>query len=100
MSKQHLFRFGVNAIGSASGAEWRTTARKVEDLGYSVLSVQDHLWTQLAPLTSLITAAEVTNKLRLGSLVFGNDFRHQLDHRLAQCGGGGDHPTGRSPWVG
>lgn len=78
MSKQHLFRFGVNAIGSASGAEWRTTARKVEDLGYSVLSVQDHLWTQLAPLTSLITAAEVTNKLRLGSLVFGNDFRHPV----------------------
>jgi probable F420-dependent oxidoreductase len=78
MAKQHLFRFGVNAIGSASGPEWRATARKVEDLGYSVLTVQDHLWTQLAPLTSLITAAEITSKLRLGSLVFGNDFRHPV----------------------
>ena len=74
MSKQHSFRFSVNAISSASGDEWRAMARKVEDLGYGVLSVGDHLWTQLAPLTSLMAAADVTSKLRLGSLVFGNDF--------------------------
>ena len=78
MSKQHSFRFGVNAISSASGDEWRAMACKVEDLGYGVLSVGDHLWTQLAPLTSLMAAADVTSKLRLGSLVFGNDFRHPV----------------------
>ena len=78
MPKQHSFRFGVNAISSASGDEWRAMARKVEDLGYGVLSVGDHLWTQLAPLASLMAAADVTSKLRLGSLVFGNDFRHPV----------------------
>jgi len=78
MSNRHSFRFGVNAISSASGDEWRAMARKVEDLGYSALSVGDHLWTQLAPLTSLMAAADMTSRLRLGSLVFGNDFRHPV----------------------
>lgn len=78
MSKQHPFRFGVNAIGTASREEWRSNACKIEDLGYSVLSVQDHLFTQLAPLTSLMAVGDVTSKLRLGSLVFGNDFRHPV----------------------
>jgi probable F420-dependent oxidoreductase len=78
VSKQHPFRFGLNAISSGSREEWRSTARKIEDLGYSTLCVADHLWTQLAPLTSLMAAAEVTSKLRLGSLVFGNDFRHPV----------------------
>lgn len=78
MSKQHSFRFGMNAIDSPSREEWRTTARKAEDLGFSTLSVADHLWTGLAPLTALVAAAEVTSKLRVGSLVFGNDFRHPV----------------------
>jgi len=78
VSKKHVFRFGVNTIGSASREEWRSTARKVEDLGYSTLSVQDHFFTQLAPLTSLMAAAEATSTLRLGSLVLGNDFRHPV----------------------
>ena len=72
------FRFAVNALGSVSREEWRATARKAEDLGFSTLSVADHLWTGLAPLTSLMAAAEVTTTLRLGSLVFGNDFRHPV----------------------
>src|SRR6185503_18066568 len=78
LSTGRPFRFGVNALGSASREEWRATARKAEDLGFSTLSVADHLWTGLAPLTSLMAAAEVTTTLRLGSLVFGNDFRHPV----------------------
>jgi probable F420-dependent oxidoreductase len=78
VSQQYPFRFSLNAISSASREQWKATARRIEDLGYSVLSVGDHLWTQLAPLTSLMSAAEVTSKLRLGSFVFGNDFRHPV----------------------
>jgi probable F420-dependent oxidoreductase len=78
VTKQHPFRFGLNAIGSGSPEEWRATARKIEECGYSTLCVADHLWTALAPLTSLMAAAEVTSKLRLGSLVLGNDFRHPV----------------------
>jgi probable F420-dependent oxidoreductase len=78
VSKQHAFRFGLNAYSSSSREEWRSTARKAEDLGYSTLSVGDHLFTRLAPLTSLMSAAEVTSRIRLGSLVFANDFRHPV----------------------
>lgn len=78
MSKQHLFRFGLNALGATSPEEWRSTARRAEDLGYSTLCVADHIWTSLAPLTSLMSAADVTSQLRLGSLVFGNDFRNPV----------------------
>ena len=51
-------------------------ARKAEDFGFSVLSMGDHLSTNLASLTALATAAAVTTTLRVGSLVFANDFRH------------------------
>jgi probable F420-dependent oxidoreductase len=55
---------------------WRETARKAEALGYSTLSVADHIFTGLAPLTSLVAAAEATTTLRIGSFVFGMDFWH------------------------
>jgi probable F420-dependent oxidoreductase len=70
------FRFGLNAVGGASGQAWQETARKAEAAGYSTLAVADHLYTQLAPLASLVAAADVTTTLRLSSYVFGNDFWH------------------------
>src|SRR5215472_3131108 len=70
------FRFGV-ATGSAhSRAEWVSKARRAEELGYATLVVADHLSTGLAPLSALAVAAEATTWLRIGSLVFNNDFRH------------------------
>jgi probable F420-dependent oxidoreductase len=70
------FRFGV-ATGSAhSRAEWVSRARRAEDLGYATLVVADHLSTGLAPLSALAVAAGATTRLRIGSLVFCNDFRH------------------------
>ena len=78
MPQARPFRFAINALDSASREKWRAMARKAEDLGYSTLSVGDHLWTGLAPLTSLMAAAEATTRLRVGSLVFANDFRHPV----------------------
>jgi probable F420-dependent oxidoreductase len=70
------FRFGV-ATGSAhSRAEWESRARRAEELGYATLVVADHLATGLASLSALAIAAETTTRLRIGSLVFNNDFRH------------------------
>lgn len=51
-------------------------AKKAEDLGYSTLVMPDHFGDQLAPIAALSTAAAVTDTLRLGTLVFANDFRH------------------------
>ena len=37
------FRFGVNMWTGGSRAEWMDKARQLEDLGYGVLTVPDHL---------------------------------------------------------
>jgi probable F420-dependent oxidoreductase len=69
------FRFGVNAT-TVSALEWREAARKAEVLGFDTLIAQDHVGAQLAPLPALVAAAEVTNRLRLATLVLDNDLRH------------------------
>jgi probable F420-dependent oxidoreductase len=74
----HPFRFGVQAHQAASGPAWRELAGKVEALGYSTLYVPDHLGDQWGPIVALTVAAEATESLRVGSLVFGNDYRHPL----------------------
>ncbi len=70
------FRFGVMAAKARSAAEWSETAKRAEDLGYSALLMPDHFGDQLAPIAALSTAAAVTESLRVGALVFANDFRH------------------------
>jgi probable F420-dependent oxidoreductase len=72
------FRFGVQLSSAASGAAWRETARKIEALGYSTLFIPDHFEEQFGPLVALTVAAESTDTLRVGSLVFGNDYRHPI----------------------
>ena len=70
------FRFGVLVSRAESAAEWRDLARKAEDLGYATLLIADHFGRQLAPLPALIAAAASTTKLRVGTFVLDNDFRH------------------------
>lgn len=53
-------------------------ARKSEDLGAAVLTVADHLDDHLAPIPALMAAASATTTLRVGSLVFANDYRHPV----------------------
>src|SRR5438445_12506564 len=76
MSKQRPFRFGVSVHGARSGAEWRGIARQVEASGYSTLLMPDHLGDQLSPIPALVAAADATSTLRVGSLLFDNDFSH------------------------
>src|SRR5207244_13156035 len=61
--------------GGQSRDAWTETARKVEDLGYSTLLMDDHLSRPMAPIAALASAAMATTRLRIGSFVFGNDFR-------------------------
>ncbi len=78
MSKPRPFRFGVSVHGSKSRAEWIGIARQAEVLGYSTLLIPDHLGDQLSPIPALVAAADATSTLRVGSLVFDNDFRHPV----------------------
>jgi probable F420-dependent oxidoreductase len=72
----HPFRFGVTAPTPSGGTDWAERARRVEQLGYSMLVVPDHFRDHLAPVPALVAAALATTRLRVGSLVFSNDFRH------------------------
>ncbi len=73
---QRPFRFGVVAAHIQSRADWISRVQKAEDLGYDTLLVVDHITTGLGPLVSLAVAAEVTTKIKLGTFVLCNDFRH------------------------
>lgn len=78
MNKPRAFRFGIAAHGNKSKAEWISIAQQAEALGYSTLLTPDHLGEQLAPIPALLAAAEATSTLRVGTLVFDNDFRHPV----------------------
>lgn len=71
----HAFRFGAMTAPAEDRSAWLTQVRLVEELGFSTLFVSDHFSDKLAPLPSLVLAAEVSD-LTVGTLVLGNDFRH------------------------
>ncbi len=75
---QRPFRFAAQVDKAPSAAEWAGVARKAQDLGYSVLTMPDHFGEQLAPVPALMAAADATTTLRIGTLVFGNDYKHPL----------------------
>ena len=72
------FRFGINMRDASSRAEWQDKARKVEALGYAVLLVPDHLAAMLAPIPAVMSAADATTRLRIGTNVLNNDLRHPV----------------------
>ena len=74
-------RFGIVSESVPRGRAWLDYARQIEDAGIGVLLIRDHFSAgafgqQLAPFTALASAAAVTTRLRVGTLVLSNDFRH------------------------
>ncbi|MET7997476.1 TIGR03621 family F420-dependent LLM class oxidoreductase [Amycolatopsis sp. NPDC005232] len=61
------FRFGVSLLNVGSRTDWRARAREVQDRGYDVLQVPDHLGMP-SPFPALVAAADVTS-IRLGTYV-------------------------------
>jgi probable F420-dependent oxidoreductase len=78
MAHERRFRFAAQLSKSPDGTarSWADQARKVEDLGYSALLMPDHFDDQLAPVPALAAVAAATSTLRMGALVFCNDYRH------------------------
>lgn len=70
------FRFGVQLSSAPDGRTWRDRARAAEDLGYATLWMPDHFDDQWGPLVGLTAAAAATTTIRIGALVFDNDYRH------------------------
>lgn len=77
------FRFGVIGEHVRTREELERTARQAEVLGFATLLIRDHFIAepfgdQLAPIAALMAAANATRQLRIGSLVFDNDYRHPV----------------------
>jgi hypothetical protein len=78
MAMDRPFRFGVSIWEAATRKEWRKKSKLPEWAGFDTLLTADHLVDgMLAPLTSLIVAAEATSRIRVDTLVLNNDFRQR-----------------------
>ena len=72
------FRFGVQVNSEPDAKSWAGLARSAEANGFDVLTMPDHFTPQLAPMPALMAAADATTTLRVGALVFDNDYKHPL----------------------
>jgi probable F420-dependent oxidoreductase len=72
------FRFGVvfGLRDPQTLQDWRSLARKAEDLGYSTILLPDHPPVLAAPIPALMAAADATTTLRVGTYVFNNMLRN------------------------
>jgi len=78
MAHDRRFRFGIQVRGPFQGLSWADTARRVEELGYSTLFLPDHFHEQWGPIAAMAAAAGATSTLKVGTLVFDNDYRHPV----------------------
>lgn len=72
------FRFGVQVSTAPDARTWVSLARRVEELGFATLTMPDHFTDQLAPMPALMAAAQATSSLRVGALVWDNDYKHPV----------------------
>jgi probable F420-dependent oxidoreductase len=78
MAHDRRFRFGIQLSNASSGADWAAQARRAEELGYDTLFMPDHFGDQLAPVPALMAVADATTELKVGALVFDNDYKHPV----------------------
>jgi probable F420-dependent oxidoreductase len=78
VTKLRPLRFGVQEHRAPTARAWKEKARQVEALGYASLYLPDHFTDQVGPIAALMAAADATTRLRVGSLVFDNDYRHPV----------------------
>src|SRR2546427_6715951 len=83
MTRPHRFRFGLLGENVRSATELMETARRAEAAGSATFLLRDQFIEepfghQLAPLAALATVAAATERLRVGSLVLCNDYRHPV----------------------
>jgi probable F420-dependent oxidoreductase len=71
------FRFGVQ-VHDLPREGWSERVRRLEALGYSSIFCPDHFGAQWDPTVLLTAAAAVTQRLRVGSLVYDVDYRHPV----------------------
>ena len=78
MAHPRTFRFAAELHAPLPGSNWVDSFKELEDLGYSTLFMPDHFGAQLSPTVALQAAADATTTLRVGALVYDNDYRHPV----------------------
>ena len=83
MSHPRPFRFGLLGENVRSAKELVDTAHRAEEAGFATFLLRDHFIAepfghQLAPLAALATVAAGTTRLRVGTMVLCNDYRHPV----------------------
>lgn len=73
----HPFRFGVQ-LATLPPNDWAERLRRIEAWGYDSVFWPDHFGPQWEPVAALAAAAAVTTRLKVGSLVYGIDYRHPI----------------------
>jgi probable F420-dependent oxidoreductase len=79
-------RFGLNVGLPRTGQQIREFAKATEEAGFDVLTFPDHLVPSAPPFASAAAAAMATERLRVGTLVLNNDFRHPVDTARESAG--------------
>ncbi|KWX68498.1 TIGR03621 family F420-dependent LLM class oxidoreductase [Mycobacterium sp. NAZ190054] len=79
-------RFGLTTASPRDGAAARAFAQRVEAAGIDVLTFADHLAPMMTPFSGAAAAAAVTSRLRVGTLVLNNDFRHPVETARESAG--------------
>ena len=74
------YRFGAMTYwANIPPKNWNKTVQHIEELGYSTVFQADHFGTKdYDPIVLLSSAAAVTKKLNVGTLVFDVDYRHPV----------------------
>ena len=71
-------RFGLNTA-KPRGRDFGAFARQVEQAGFDVLTMPDHLVASVSPFAGAAAAAAATSRLHTGTLVLNNDLRHPVE---------------------
>jgi probable F420-dependent oxidoreductase len=71
-------RFGLHTA-LPRGTDFGAFAIAVQDAGFDVLTIPDHLVASLSPFAGAAAATMATDRLHVGTLVLNNDFRHPVD---------------------
>ncbi len=73
-------RFGLHTA-LARGAEFGAFANSVQDAGFDVLTIPDHLVASVSPFAGAAAASAATSTLHTGTLVLNNDLAPSRRHR-------------------
>ncbi|MCU0491018.1 MAG: TIGR03621 family F420-dependent LLM class oxidoreductase [Chloroflexaceae bacterium] len=81
MNTPRPFRFGVINEQLLPAAAWRQQLQAIEAWGYDTFLIRDHVvpdyfGDQYGPIAAMMAAASLTRRLRVGTMVFDNDYRH------------------------